>query len=100
LFWLKAEKKKTAGQPRSLSVVNWGGEEQARLLVLESDTVMFGMQQIEEQLGVPPRCQRLVVGEEQLAEGEIWLQYGVSDWSTVQLTVIVEVSAAEYINHT
>jgi len=93
---LKAEEKKTL----RLSVVDWGGEERACLQVLESDTVMVGMQQIEEQLCVPPRYQRLVVGEEQLAEGEIWLHYGVSDWSTVQLTVIVEVSAAEYINHT
>jgi len=98
LFWLQAEEKKTP-QLR-LSVVDWGGEERARLLVLESDTVLVGMQQIEEQLGVAPRCQRLVVGEQQLTEGEIWSQCGVSDWSTVQLTILVEVSAAKYINHT
>jgi len=97
LFWLQAEEKKTP--QLHLSVVDWGGDERACLLVLESDTVMVGMQQIEEQLGVSPRCQRLVVGEQQLTEDEIWSQYGVSDWSTVQLT-IVEVSAAEYINHT
>jgi len=98
LFWLQAEEKKTP-QLR-LSVVDWGGEERARLLVLESDTVLVGMQQIEDQLGVAPRCQRLVVGEQQLTEGEIWSQCGVSDWSTVQLTILVEVSAAKYINHT
>jgi len=96
LFLLKAEEKKTL----RLSVVDWGGEERACLQVLESDTVMVGMRQIEEQLSVAPRYQRLVVGEQQLTEGGIWSQYGVLNWSTVQLTVIVEVSAAEYINHT
>jgi len=87
---LKAKEKKTL----RLSVLDWGGEVLARLLVLESDTVMLGMEQIEEQMGVLPRCQRLVFGEQQLAEAEIWSQYGVSDWSTVQLTIILEVSAA------
>ena len=45
MFLLKAKEKKTL----RLSVLDWGGEVLARLLVLESDTVMLGMEQIEEQ---------------------------------------------------
>ena len=55
----------------------------ARLLVLESDIVLVGMRQIEEQIGVAPRNQ----------EDVIWSKYGVVNWSTIQLTTIVEVSA-------
>ena len=60
--------------------------------VRPSDKVLVGMRQIEEQLGVPPHQQRLVVGEHQLEEDEAWSGCGVSNWSTVQLTIIVEVS--------
>ena len=75
-----------------LSVVDWGGEEIARMKVLPSDTVLVGMLQVEEQLGVAPCRQRLVVGERQLGEEDVWSVCGVLDWSTVQLTIIVEVS--------
>ena len=64
----------------------------ARMEVLPSDTVLVGMLQVEEQLGVAPCRQRLVVGERQLGEEDVWLVCGVLDWSTVQLTIIVEVS--------
>ena len=74
-----------------LSVVNWGGEEVACVDVLPSDTVLVGQLQIEEQIGVPPCKQRLVLGEEQLEETELWWVYGVLDWSSVQITVINEV---------
>ena len=60
--------------------------------VRPSDKVLVGMRQIEEQLGVPPHRQRLVVGEHELKEDEAWSGCGVSDLSTVQLTIIVEVS--------
>ena len=72
-----------------LSVVNWGGEEVARVEVLPSDTVLVGQLQIEEQIGVPPRSQRLVLGERLLEETECWS--GVPDWSSVQITVIKDV---------
>ena len=78
-----------------LSVVDWGGEEIARMEVRPSDTVLVGMLQVEEQLGVPPRSQRLVGGERQLGEEDAWSVCGVSDWSTVQLRIIVEVSCNE-----
>ena len=38
-----------------ISVVNWGGEEVARVEVLPSDTVLVGQLQIEDQIGVPPK---------------------------------------------
>ena len=78
-----------------LSVVDWGGEEMARMEVRPSDTVLVGMLQVEEQLGVAPCRQRLVVGERQLGEEDVWSVCGVLDWSTVQLTMIVEVSCDE-----
>jgi hypothetical protein len=56
--------------------------------VRSSDKVLVGMRQIEEQLGVPPCRQRLVIDEHQLEEDEVWSECGVSDWSTVQLTII------------
>ena len=74
------------------SIVNWGGDEVARVEVLPSDIVLLGQKQIEDQIGVPPHKQRLVHGEQQLDEGELWSAYGLLDWSTVQLTVIDEVS--------
>ena len=75
-----------------LSVVNWGGEEIARVEVIPSDTVRVGQLQIEDQIGAPPRNQRLVHGEQQLNATESWSACGVLDWSSVQLTVINEVS--------
>jgi hypothetical protein len=74
-----------------LFVVNWGGEEVARVEVLPLDKVLVGQIQIEEQIGVPPHQQRLVHGEQQLEEAEPWSTYGVRNWSTVQLTVINDV---------
>ena len=75
-----------------MSVVDWGGEESARMEVRPSDKVLVGMRQIEKQLGVPPCRQRLVFGEHQLGEDEVWSECGVLDWSTVQLTIVCEVS--------
>ena len=70
------------------------------MLVLASDFVLVGVIQIEEQIGVPPRNQRLVLGEKLLEENVMWSEYGVVNWSTIHLTTIVEVSVDEYINHT
>ena len=67
----------------------------ARMEVLPSDTVLVGMLQVEDQLGVAPCRQRLVVEERQLGEEDVWSVCGVSDWSTVQLTILVEVSCDE-----
>ena len=71
-----------------MSIVDWGGEESARIEVRPSDKVLVGMRQIDEQLGVAPWRQRLVFGEHQLEEHETWSEIGVSDWSMVQLTII------------
>ena len=81
-----------------LSIVNWGGDEVARVEVLPSDNVLLGQKQIEDQIGVPPHKQRLVHGEQQLEEGGLWSAYGVLDWSTVQLTIILEVSWLQRID--
>jgi hypothetical protein len=75
-----------------MSIVNWGGEELARIEVRPSDKVLVGMRQIDEQLGVASWRQRLVLGENQLEEDKVWSECGVSDWSTVQLTIVCEVS--------
>ena len=75
-----------------MSVVDWGGEESARMEVRPSDKVLVGMRQIEEQMNVPPCRQRLVIDEHQLKEDEVWSECGVSNWSTVQLTIVCEVS--------
>ena len=53
----------------------------------------MGMRQIEEHIGVAPRNQRLMLEEQQLEENVMWSEYGVVNWSTIQLTIIVEVSA-------
>ena len=79
-----------------LSVVDWGGEEIARLEVRPSDTVLVGMRQVEDQLGVPPCRQVMVVGERKLEEADEWSGCCVSDWSTVHLTIISEVSCEEF----
>ena len=53
-------------------MINWGGDEVARLEVQPSDTVLTGMLQIEEQLGVSVSSQRLVCGEDALEAAEVW----------------------------
>jgi len=58
--------------------------------VHQLDKVLVGMRQIEEQLDVPPRRQRLVFDERQLEEDETWSDCGVEDCSTIQLTIIIE----------
>ena len=74
-----------------LIVVNWSGEEVARLEVRPSDLVLVGMRQIEEQLGVPVSRQMLVCDEDLLESGQIWSSYScVRDWSTIQLTTVVQ----------
>ena len=78
-----------------MSVVDWGGEELARMDVRASDKVLVGIQQIEEELGVPPCRQRLLFGERQLVEDERWSVCGVLDWSTVQLTIVSEETSEE-----
>jgi len=72
-----------------LIVANWSGDEVARLEVRPSDTVIVGMRQIEEQLGVSVAHQMLVCGEDWLEAGQVWSSYSsVRDWSTIQLTTV------------
>ena len=72
-----------------LIVVNWSGDEVAQLEVEPSDTVMVGLRQIEEQIGVAVSRQRLVCGEDALEPVEMWSSYSnVRDWATIQLTVL------------
>ena len=72
-----------------LIVVNWSGDEIARLEVQPSDTVVVGMRQIQEQLGVPVTRQMLVCGEDALEKDQTWSTYlSVRDWSTIQLTTM------------
>ena len=58
-----------------LFVFNWAGEEKARMDVRHSATVLVGMQQISELIGVHPRMQRLVCLEEQLRSKMLWSDY-------------------------
>ena len=72
-----------------LIVLNWSGEEIARLEVRPSDLVLTGMRQVEEQLGVPVARQMLVCNEDLLESGRAWSSYTcVRDWSTIQLTTM------------
>ena len=72
-----------------LIVVNWSGDEIARLEVRPSDLVLVGMRQVEEQLGVPVARQMLVCYEDLLDAGQVWSSYSsVRDWSTIQLTTV------------
>ena len=78
-----------------LFVVDWEGEEKARMQVRPSDTVLVGMQQIEDQIGVHPRMQRLVCLEEQLLSKMLWSDCkSVRDGSNIQLTVVTKEDAA------
>ena len=74
-----------------LIVLNWSGEEIARLEVRPSDLVLTGMRQVEEQLGVPVARQMLVCYEDLLEAGQVWSSYSsVRDWSTIQLTTVAQ----------
>ena len=74
-----------------LIVVNWSGDDIARMEVEPSDTVLTGMLQIEEQLGVSVSRQRLVCDEDALEAEEVWSTYAsVRDWVTIQLTTLVQ----------
>ena len=74
-----------------LSVVDWAGEEKARMLVIRSDTVAKGQEQIREQSGVPVRSQRLVLGEVKLEGWMRWDRFpDLRDGTTVHMTVVIE----------
>lgn len=71
-------------------VNNWGGDEVARVEVRPSDAVIVGLRQIGEQLGIVNlSTMKLVFGEQELEESELFSVYGIQDWSSVQLTTIV-----------
>ena len=73
-----------------LSVVDWSGEERARMAVRTSDQVSSGQLQIAEQTGVAVEFQRLVLGDVELEGGQTWASLnGIQDGSVVQLTVVV-----------
>ena len=74
-----------------LSVVDWSGEERARIAARGSDRVSMGQEQIWEQTGVRTCAQRLVLGEVELEGSMRWSSFpGLRDGSTVQLTVVVD----------
>ena len=76
-----------------MTAVDWGGEPKARIAVYPYETVRVGMEQINDQIGVAPRLQRLVLGERQLAEHDLWSEHHVHQEAQLQLTVISEVSS-------
>ena len=72
-----------------LSVVDWSGEERAKLAVRGSDSVLDGQLQIKDQTGVETSAQRLVLGELELKPSMKWGSIpGWLDGTTVQLTVV------------
>ena len=74
-----------------LSVVDWSGEERARIAARGSDRVSMGQEQIWEQTGVRVCAQRLVLGEVELEGSMLWSGLpGLRDGTTVQLTVVVD----------
>jgi hypothetical protein len=48
------------------------------------------MEQIQDQIGVAPRLQRLVFGERRGEEEDIWSELGVHQNGQLQLTVITD----------
>ena len=82
-----------------LSVVDWSGEERARMAVRGSDSVLLGQEQICEQTGVCVTNQRLVLGEVELEGSMLWGSLPhLREGSTVQLTVIGDmVSSKKHI---
>ena len=73
-----------------MTAVDWGGDPKANIAVYPCDTVRVGMEQIDDQIGVSPRLQRLVFGERLLEEEEVWSALGVHQGEELRLTVIVE----------
>jgi hypothetical protein len=73
------------------SVVDWSGEERARVAVRGSDRVSLGQEQICEQTGVRVGDQRLVLGDMELYGAMFWGRFpSLRDGSTVQLTVVTD----------
>jgi len=72
-----------------LSMVDWGGEERARVVVRASEFVLRIQKQIWEQTGVRVSDQRLVFGEVEM-EGAMSLTNspGLREGTIIQLTVI------------
>jgi len=73
-----------------MTAVDWGGEPKAHIVVRPCDTVRVGMEQIHEEIGVAPRLQRLVCGERQLKEQDVWSELNVHQNEQLQLTVITD----------
>ena len=80
----------------NILAVNWEGTEIARMLVCKSDKIIGGLHQIEQQIGVPPWRQRLVIGEHLFEENDKWSDFCVMDWSTAQLTILAEVCCVDF----
>ena len=75
-----------------MSVVDWSGEERAKLAVRGSDSVLDGQLQIAQQTGVKTSAQRLVLGEVELKDSMTWGSIpGWRDGSTMQLTVVDDI---------
>lgn len=74
-----------------LPVVDWGGEEKARVAIRIKDKVEDAKNQILEQTGFTLKSQRLVVGEVEL-EGEMtWDIFpDLRDGTRIQLTVVID----------
>jgi hypothetical protein len=82
-----------------MTAVDWGGETKADIVVRPCDTVRVGMEQIQDQIGVAPRLQRLVFGERRCEEEDIWSELGVHQNVQLQLTVITDEVGANYTFH-
>ena len=75
-----------------MPVLDWGGEERARIAVRRSDSVSVSRahEQICEQTGVAISSQRLVLGDVMLEGAMIWSTFDIQNGTTIQLTVVVD----------
>lgn len=74
-----------------IRVLNWAGDEVARMEVPLREAVLVGLSQIADQLGVSVSRLRLVFGEREMEGASLFSSYvGLQDWSSVQLTVLSE----------
>lgn len=79
-----------------ISITNWSGSEEARVEVSSLDTTYQAKLQIQTQTGVSPLSQRLAYEGTPLEDHETFSFYNITDWSTIQLTVVVVAKSSEW----